>query len=108
MTDKTIVLTTWPDLPGAEALAETLIERKLAACVNLLPAMTSIYSWQGRLERGSEHQLVIKTRQSLWDDIVAVISERHPYELPEILAIPVTAGLPGYLSWIDETTDAHH
>ncbi len=108
MTDKTIVLTTWPDLPGAKALAETLIEQKLAACVNVLPAMTSIYQWQGKLEQGTEHQLIIKTRQSLWDDLVATIAQRHPYELPEILAIPVTAGLPGYLSWIDEITDANN
>ena len=104
MTDKIIMLTTWPDSAGAKALAEALVTQRLAACVNVLPEMASIYAWQGRLEQGSEHQLIIKTRRRLHDEVAALIVERHPYELPEILCIPVVAGLPGYLDWIDEAT----
>ena len=106
MTDKIIVLTTWPDLAAARLFARALVERQLAACINVLPEMASIYSWQGKLEQGAEHQLIIKTRRSCYDDVEAMIVERHPYELPEILCIPVTAGFPGYLSWIDEATHA--
>ena len=104
MTDKIIILTTWPDPAGAKALAEALVTRRLAACINVLPEMTSIYAWQGKLEQGAEHQLIIKTRRHRQDEVTALIVERHPYELPEILCIPVTAGLPGYLDWIDEAT----
>ena len=105
MTDKIIILTTWPDLAGAKALAEALVTQRLAACVNVLPEMTSVYAWQGKLEQGNEHQLIIKTRRRRHDEVAALIVERHPYELPEILCIPVVAGLPGYLDWIDEATD---
>ncbi len=106
MTDKTIVLTTWPDLAGAEAFAKLLVEKRLAACINVLPEMRSIYQWQGKLEQGAEHQLIIKTTVSRYADVEATIVAHHPYALPEILCIPVTAGFPGYLSWIEEATHA--
>lgn len=96
-----LVLTTFPDAPGAERMAEALVEKKLAACVNIHARMTSVYSWKGKLERGEELQLVIKTTQARYAAVEALISEQHPYELPEILAIAVHNGLPGYLDWVN-------
>lgn len=106
MTDNIIVLTTWPDMAGAEAFAQALVERQLAACVNILPEMHSIYQWQGKLEQGVEHQLLIKTTAACYNDVETMIVGHHPYTLPEILCIPVTAGFPSYLSWIEEATHA--
>ncbi len=105
MSDGIIVLTTFPDQPGAEQLARELVEKKLAACVNILPPMTSVYQWRGNVESGREHQLVIKTRRPLFKRIEALVGERHPYELPELLALPVQGGSRDYLAWIREVTD---
>lgn len=106
MTDKIIILTTWPDAASAEQFAKDLVGEGLAACVNILPEMKSVYRWQGELEQGNEHQLVIKTKKSLYPQVAAMIARKHPYELPEILSIAVDDGLPRYLSWIDEATHA--
>jgi periplasmic divalent cation tolerance protein len=106
MTDKIIVLTTWPDSSGAARFANELVQERLAACVNILPEMVSIYQWQGKMEQGKEHQLIIKTHARLYPQVASLISRRHPYELPEILSIPVVDGLPRYLRWIDEATHA--
>jgi len=106
MTDKIIILTTWPDASGAEQFARDLVERGLAACVNILPEMKSVYRWQGELEQGKEYQLVIKTRKPRYLQVAELISRKHPYDLPEILSVPVDDGLPRYLSWIDEATHA--
>lgn len=108
MTDKIIVLTTWPDLEGAKNLSGKLVESSLAACVNVLPPMISIYQWQGELVQGDEHLLIIKTRAALYDRVETAILEQHPYELPEIIAVPVSTGLPGYLGWINEATHAEN
>ena len=102
--DTLIVFTTMPDLASAEELAETLVTVKLAACVNVLPIMTSFYMWKDQLERGTEHLLMIKTRSECYEALANTIKDQHPYELPEILAIPVTSGLPDYLSWIRDNT----
>lgn len=99
-----LVLTTWPDAVGAQRLARTLLERRLAACVNILPPMTSVYTWEGRTTSGEEHQLLIKTTSTHFDAVQHAIVEEHPYELPEIIAIPIQRGLPAYLQWIDEST----
>ena len=104
MGDKIIVLTTFPDLAGAESLARGLVSEKLAACVNILPSMTSIYRWQGEIETGREHQLVIKTQARLLERIELWINKRHPYELPELLVLPVQGGSKDYLTWITEAT----
>ena len=100
-----IVLTTMPDEASAEQLAKALIERSLAACVNILPRMKSIYRWKDRLEQGTEHQLLIKTLSEKYEDVENFIKNAHPYELPEILAIPVEKGLPGYLGWIADNCE---
>jgi periplasmic divalent cation tolerance protein len=96
-----LVLTTCPDIELAQRMARTLVEERLAACVNILPPMQSVYRWRGQIESASEQLLVIKTRV---DDYAAVqrrIQELHSYELPEIIAVPIVNGLPAYLAWIE-------
>ena len=104
--DTVIVLTTYPDATTANEAAHTLIDRRLAACVNILPEMTSIYCWEGSIESGKEQQLMIKTRRSLFSEVRDYILKSHPYELPEILCIPVLTGSDDYLNWIETTTYA--
>ncbi|MBL4763137.1 MAG: divalent-cation tolerance protein CutA [Gammaproteobacteria bacterium] len=101
-----IVLTTWPDQKRAEQIAEKMITDKLAACVNILPKMTSVYHWQGKLEKGQEHQLIIKTQSEKFAALEKLITTMHPYELPEILAIKITDGHNAYLDWIDQSLKA--
>ena len=104
-----IVMTNLPNEQAAAALASALVEARLAACVNLLPAVQSVYRWQGKVERATEVSLLIKTTQVHYAALEAAIRAAHPYELPEVLALPVTAGLPSYLQWvITETTPEHH
>lgn len=99
-----IVLTNCPDAEVADRLARTLVEQKLAACVNRLPAVNSVYRWQGSVERAVEVPLLIKSTRERLAEIQEVIRALHPYEVPEIVAIPVVAGLPAYLRWVvDET-----
>lgn len=99
-----LVLTTAPDIPSAERIAEGLLEQGLAACVNISAAMASHYRWQGKLEKGTEHQLVIKTTAARYAEVERHIQEQHSYELPEILAVPVSQGLPAYLEWVNSCT----
>ncbi len=98
-----IVMTTFPDMDSAQQLAERLINQQLAACVNILPSMTSIYCWQGKLEHGQEHQLLIKTEQNRTQDVQNAIERLHPYELPEIIVVPIVDGHKPYLNWISES-----
>ena len=98
--DVLIVLTTMPDQNQAEALATDLVEKAIAACVNILPQMVSIYRWEGELNVDRERLLVIKTTRQRYPQLEAAIAERHPYELPEILAVPLADGLPEYRRWI--------
>jgi periplasmic divalent cation tolerance protein len=97
-----IILTTMPDRESAQRLAEGLIEHSIAACVNILPEMQSIYRWNGERQQGSEHQLIIKTCSDQYENVEKWIQNKHPYELPEILAIPIQYGLGEYLEWINE------
>lgn len=101
-----LVLTNLPDRPSAEALASELVEARLAACVNVLAPCHSIYRWQGALQTASEVPLLIKTRSERYAALEAAIRKRHPYQLPEIIALPVTAGLPDYLAWVAAETRA--
>ena len=94
-----IVLTTLGADADAAAIARTLIDERLAACVNILPAMTSIYRWQGRVEREREQQMVIKTASSRIPDLQARLRQLHPYELPEFLVVDA-AGSDAYLAWV--------
>jgi periplasmic divalent cation tolerance protein len=96
------VLTNLPDSESAFNLARELVSRRVAACVNVLPAATSFYRWQGKSEQSSEHPVLVKTTQDRYADLEAAIRELHPYEVPEIIAWPVTAGLPAYLAWVEQ------
>lgn len=104
MTELQLVITTMPDADSAAVLAETLIEQRLAACVNIGAPVTSIYKWDGKLERGSEVMLTIKTIKDRYTALERAIADHHPYELPEIIAVPITGGLPKYLAWIETCT----
>ena len=100
-----LVVTNLPDAPSAARLAQQLIEARAAACVNQLAPCNSTYRWQGKIESATEVTLLIKTTRAAYPRLEKLIGMAHPYELPEIIAVPVTAGLPAYLSWIDgETT----
>lgn len=99
-----LVLSNLPDAASARALAEHLVSARLAACVNILAPCRSVYRWQGALEEAEEVPLLIKTTSERYAELEAAIRERHPYELPEIVAVPMVRGLPGYLAWVDSET----
>lgn len=101
-----LVITNLPDADSAHALAGALVEARLAACVNILAPCRSVYRWQGRTESAEEVPVLIKTTAARYPALEAAIRARHPYELPEIIAVPVDRGLPEYLAWVDsETTE---
>lgn len=100
MTDTLIVLTTLPDADHAAALAARLVEERLAACVNILPPCTSVYRWEAQIETAVEVPLLIKTSAARYAALEAAIRAHHPYELPEVVAVPVERGLPAYLDWV--------
>jgi periplasmic divalent cation tolerance protein len=95
-----VALATAPDGETAARIARALVEERLAACVNLVPAVRSIYRWQDRVEEAGEVLLVIKTRAERVDALAARLRALHPYELPELVALPVAAGLASYLDWV--------
>lgn len=101
MTDKIVVLTTCDSEEKAAELARALVEQKVAACVNILPGVRSIYHWQGKVEDAQEWQLVIKSRRDLFPTLKEAIAAVHSYEVPEVLALPVVDGSEAYLSWLD-------
>lgn len=99
-----LVLTNVPDDGVAAAIARLLVEQRLAACVNIMPQVRSIYQWQGAVEQASEVTLWIKTTQARYAELEAAIKSAHPYQVPEIIAMPIVAGLPQYLDWIAQET----
>ena len=99
-----LVFTNAPDRAAAIALAEALVERRLAACVNVLAGCTSVYRWKGDVEEATEVPVLVKTRAARFDELETAIRELHPYELPEIVAVPIVHGLPDYLEWVAEET----
>lgn len=101
-----LVISTLPDRAHAEKLAHVLIEQQLAACVNILPGATSVYRWQGKVETANETIVLIKTTIARYPALETVIKAHHPYELPEIIAVPVNAGLQAYLGWVQAATSA--
>ena len=100
MTDFQIVLSTCADREQAERIAHRLVEQQLAACVNILPGVQSIYRWQGNVESSAEVLLVIKTSASLVTEVQSTIASLHSYEVPELLVLPVSAGSESYLAWL--------
>ena len=99
MTDKIVVLTTCAAEADAERLARALVEGRLAACVNVVPGVRSFYRWKGEVDSGVEFLLIVKTSRDLFPALRAEMEKLHPYELPELLALPVVAGAENYLSW---------
>jgi periplasmic divalent cation tolerance protein len=89
---------------AAAALADALVEARLAACVNILPGVRSVYRWQGRVEQAEESLLLAKTGAGSYAALEAEVRRRHPYELPEIVAVRLSAGLPAYLQWVHDST----
>ena len=88
----------------ASSIANMLVNKKLAACVNIVNSIESVYQWQGKIERDKEIQLIIKTRQCLFTQLEKAIQELHSYELPEIIAVPIVSGEQNYLNWIQSST----
>jgi periplasmic divalent cation tolerance protein len=99
------VYTTYPSIVEAETAGRTLLERELAACVNILPGMISLYRWQGAIERGEEAVMIIKTRASLAEAVRAAVKELHSYSTPAILVIPIESVDPTYLAWMFAETE---
>jgi periplasmic divalent cation tolerance protein len=95
------VLTNLPDSGSAFNLARALVQRRLAACVNVLAPATSFYRWEGREERAEEAPVLIKSTEERWPALESAIQELHPYSMPEIIALPVVAGLESYLGWVE-------
>jgi periplasmic divalent cation tolerance protein len=104
MTDFIQVHTTTASKEDAERIAAALVERRLAACVQIVGPITSVYRWQGKTETSSEWLCVAKTQQSLYGQVEAAIRELHSYEVPEIVATPIVAGSENYLNWVREET----
>lgn len=100
-----LVITNLPDRASAETLAALLVDGRLAACVNILAPARSVYRWAGRVEHAEEVPLLIKTTEARYAALETAIRGHHPYELPEIVAVPVTLGLPAYLAWVEGETN---
>ena len=104
MPDHYLVITSWPDLEGAKLQAQIWLKKKLAASVNILPQMDSIYCWKGELRQGTEHKIFIKTRAGCLDALQREITAAHPYAVAEILHFKIDSGDPEYLDWITQAT----
>ena len=103
MSRAVIVLTTFPSDHDADTLARTLVSERLAACVNVLPLMQSIYRWKDAVEQAAERQLIIKTEQSQLESLKQRLTALHPYDVPEILVLAVADGGASYLRWISDS-----
>ena len=104
MPEHYLVITSWPDLDGARQQARQWVENKLAASVNILPQMDSIYRWDGELRAGTEHKIFIKTSAQRLDELQREIKSAHPYAVAEILHFRIDSGEPNYLNWITTST----
>lgn len=101
-----IVLTTTPNIDEAEALAEKIVDARLAACVQVMPQMTSVYVWEGKLQTEPEHLMLIKTLPEKYDELEAFITANHSYDVPEIIAIDVEKVSEPYLAWMRTAIDS--
>jgi periplasmic divalent cation tolerance protein len=100
-----LVLITTPNREVGEKIANILLEKKMAACVNLMAPMFSLYTWEGEVNRDDEVLLIVKSRSDIFEsDLIPVVEDLHPYEVPEIIAVPILMGSANYLAWIDEVT----
>jgi periplasmic divalent cation tolerance protein len=103
---KLLVFTNLPDRASAERLADLLLEQRLAACVNILAPCRSVYRWKGAVQHEEEHPMLIKTSAECYGALEQALRQGHPYELPEIIAVPIEQGLPAYLDWVAAETKA--
>lgn len=101
-----LVISNFPDRKSAEAMARVLVEERAAACVNVLPGVTSVYRWNGKMENAREVSVFIKTMSRNYARVERLVREHHPYELPEVVAVPIVHGLPAYLAWVAVETSA--
>jgi periplasmic divalent cation tolerance protein len=99
-----LVITNLPDRAAAEKLADALVEKQVAACVNILAPCRSVFRWQGAVQHDEEHPVLIKSTREAYAALEAQIRAHHPYELPEIIAVPIERGLPAYLDWVAAQT----
>lgn len=103
MKDYVVALVTAPSRDVGAEIARALLERELVACVNIVPALESFYVWEGELCRDEEVLLIIKTQAEIFEgEVIAAVRDLHPYDVPEVIALPVVAGNPDYLGWIDD------
>ncbi len=102
MTDEIVIFVTCPE-SESDRIASQLVDEQIAACVNIVPGVTSIYRWQGQVSRDSEHLLVIKTEQNMWQTLEKRVRELHPYDVPEIIQFPINNGYAPYLQWIKDS-----
>ena len=98
----TMAIVTAPSHDVADRLVTTIVEERLAACGNIVPGLTSIYHWEGALQRDSEVLIIFKTTRAVLAQLMARVQEIHPYDVPEVLAVPITAGLDAYVAWVAE------
>ncbi len=104
MTGSTVVMVSASSQNEAEKIAQELVEKKLAACVSIIPNMRSIYTWEGKVESSEEHLMIIKTRGELFEQVKDAIKSIHSYKIPEIISLPITHALDDYVQWINEVT----
>lgn len=104
MSNYCIIYTTVEKLSHAERLAEDIVNTKMAACVNIIPGMRSVYRWEGDVKMANETVMMIKTERRLESDVIAEVKRLHPYETPAVITLPIEGGCPEYLSWISEET----
>ena len=102
MTDKVVVYVTSGDTDESKKIARTLVEKRLAACVNLLPQVRSFYRWEGKIQDDPESLLVIKTSRSLFAAVRAEVERLHSYRVPEVLCVPILEGSPNYMAWLGD------
>ena len=101
-----LALSTFPDAENAHSIAEQLVTDRLVACANILPAVQSIYRWEGKVEKAAETMVLFKTTESRLPALQAKLKTLHPYDVPEIVAVRVSDGLPEYLQWVSENCSA--
>jgi len=105
MAEEIIILITAGSSAEATTIARTLVDEHLAACVNIVPGVRSLFFWEGKTQEADEVLMICKSRMPLMDAIIARVRSLHSYTVPEIIALPVSAGLPGYLAWVTESTN---
>lgn len=103
-----VVVTNLPDRATAERIADSLVTQGVAACVNILAGCTSVYRWEGKLNHTDEVPMFVKTTREAYPRLETALRKLHPYELPEIVALPVSAGLPDYLNWVVQETNTRN